>query len=69
MFLEIKNYIIWKSNMNEFKRNWKGMRNCEEIRCAIHAIERPLSSCRNYETNPTRTIFIYWRPFIFHQFR
>ncbi len=26
--------------MNEFKRTWKGMRNCEEIRCAIHAIER-----------------------------
>lgn len=45
------------------------MRNCEEIRCTINAIERPLSSCRNYEANPTRAIFIYWRPFIFHQFR
>ena len=44
------------------------MRNCEEIRCAINAIERPLSSCRNFKANPTRTIFIYWRPFIFTSF-
>lgn len=45
------------------------MRNCEEIRCVINAIERPLSGCRNYKANPTRTIFIYRGLFIFYQFR
>ena len=28
------------------------MGNCEEIRCALNAIERPLSNCRTYKANP-----------------
>ena len=44
------------------------MGNCEEIRCALNAIERPLSNCRNYKANPSRTIYIYWRAFIFTSF-
>ena len=44
------------------------MGNCEEIRCALNAIERPLSNCRTYKANPSRTIYIYWRAFIFTSF-
>ena len=44
------------------------MGNCEEIRCALNATERPLSNCRTYKANPSRTIYIYWRAFIFTSF-
>ena len=44
------------------------MGNGEEIRCALNATERPLSNCRTYKANPSRTICIYWRAFIFTSF-
>ena len=64
MFLEIQKLFHMEKRFLLIEKFERG--NCEEIRCALNATERPLSNCRTYKANPSRTIYIYWRAFIFY---